>query len=222
MTINDNSINDNSINANSINDNRFEQLVDVAEGRVTGPAAEAVLEALSTDPAMADAHRWLTEFLSTTRTTALVEVPASTRAMLESLLPPRRTLADTARDTLSSIARLVRDVPAGAAFAGARGAASTRRQLLFTLADGADLALELEYHPDHLSITGQLLGGESTYDVELTSDLPTVTVASDEVGEFAVSIAPVAFLRLDLAAAGGRSSIDLTPFLDEHEQGASR
>jgi hypothetical protein len=227
MTNNDNSNNDNSNNDNSNNDNSnndilFEQLVDVAEGRVAGGEAEALLERLSGDPALHDAHRWLTDFLATTSTTTLVEVPASTRAMLEGLLPARRTLADSLRDTVGSIARLVRDVPAGAAFAGARGAASTRRQLLFTLADGADLALELEHHPDHLAITGQLLGGELAYQVELTSDLPTVTVDSDELGEFAVSLAPTAFLRLDLAAAGGRSTIDLTPFLDEHEQGATR
>jgi hypothetical protein len=208
-------------NDNSINDILFERLVDVAEGRVTGVEAEALLDQLSDDPEMRDAHQWLTEFLAISRTTALVEVPASTRTMLESLLPARRTLTDAARDTFSSIARLVRDVPSGAAFAGARGAASTRRQLLFTLADGADLALELEYHPDALAITGQLLGGELAYEIELTSDVPTVRTSSDEVGEFAISTDAVAFLRLDLHTPQGPHSIDLTPFLDEHEQGAS-
>jgi hypothetical protein len=141
--------------------------------------------------------------------------------MLETLLPARRTLADGARDVLSSIARLVRDVPAGAAFAGARGAASTRRQLLFTLDDGVDLAVELEYHHDALGITGQLLGGESAYEVVLTSDLPSMSVLSDELGEFAISTPSAAFLRLDLHTSRGQHTIDLTPFLDEHEQGAS-
>jgi len=210
----------------TINDNLFEELVDVAEGRVVGADAEAVMQRAAADPSLAAAHAWVAEFLSAAATATIVPVPPSTRTMLEGLLPARRTLTDSVRDNLrdaaASIARLVRDVPAGAAFAGARGAASTRRQLLFTLADGADLALELEHHPDHLAITGQLLGGAIAYEVELISDLPTVTAVSDDIGEFAVSVAPVAFLRLDLEAAGSRSTIDLTPFLDDHEQGEPR
>jgi hypothetical protein len=206
----------------TINDNLFEQLVDLAEGRVSGPAAEALLREVAADPALAEVHHWLSGFLSAAKDTTFTAVPASTRAMLEALLPTRRTVGEHVRDAVGSIARLVRDVPSGSAFAGARGAASTRRQLLFTLADGADLALELEYHPDSLAITGQLLGGDLAFEVELISDQPDAQVASDEVGEFTVSIPPVTFLRLDLVSASGRTVIDLTPFLDEHEQGAPR
>jgi hypothetical protein len=205
----------------SINDKLFEQLVDVAEGRVTGPEADGVLDQVAADPALADARRWVTQFLAAAQGTSLVEVPGSTRAMLESLLPARRTLADGVRDAVGSLARLVRDVPAGAAFAGARGAASTRRQLQFAMADGIDLALELEFHSDNLLMTGQLLGGELAYEVELTSDQPTITASSDEVGEFAASLPSVSFLRLDLVSADGRTAIDLTPFLDEHQQGVT-
>jgi hypothetical protein len=206
----------------TINDNLFEALIDVAEGRVSGVAADAVMSQVAADSSLAEAYRWVTEFLASAQHRSLVAVPGSTRLMLEGLLPARRTLADSVRDTVSSIARLVRDVPAGAAFAGARGAASSRRQLLFTMADGTDLALELEHHPDSLGITGQVLGGELAYEVELTSDQPTVSVSSDEVGEFAVSLAPATFLRLDLVSATGRNVVDLTPFLDEHELGATR
>jgi hypothetical protein len=215
MTVNDN------YNGNG-NDNLFEALIDVAEGRVTGAAADDILRRVATDSSLADAHRWVTEFLASAQRTSLVEVPSSTRLMLEGLLPARRTLADGVRDAVSSIARLVRDVPAGAAFAGARGAASSRRQLLFTMADGTDLALELEHRPDSLGITGQLLGGELAYVVQLTSDQPSVSVSSDEVGEFVVSLAPATFLRLDLVTATGHNVVDLTPFLDEHELGATR
>lgn len=210
----------------NIDDNLFEQLVDVAEGRVAGADAEAVLQQIAADPTLVDVHRWIVDFLATAASSTLVRVPASTRAMLEALLPARRTLAGSVREAVSSVARLVRDVPVGGAFAGARGAASTRRQLLFTLADGADLALELEHRPDALVITGQLLGGELAYEVEVTSDHPTIHATSDELGEFTISGPAVTFLRLDLVSADRRSAIDLTPFLDhhdqnEHEQGAT-
>jgi hypothetical protein len=60
------------------------------------------------------------------------------------------------------------------------------------------------------------------YEVALTSDLPAVNVVSDELGEFTATMPSVAFLRLDLQSAYGHSTIDLTPFLDEHEQGETR
>ena len=71
----------------------FEEIIDVADGRVQGDAAASVLARVQADPELHQFHAWVTEFLATSAANPLETPPASTRAMLERLLPPRRTLA---------------------------------------------------------------------------------------------------------------------------------
>lgn len=196
----------------------FEEIIDVADGRVQGDAAASVLARVQADPELHQFHAWVTEFLATSAANPLQTPPASTRAMLERLLPPRRTLADGVKDTIGSIARLVRDVPRGTAFAGARGVSGTRRQLVFSTDIGADLVLELDVDADPMYITGQLLGGSPSYTARFTGDGGAVNVAADEFGEFVTTVPAMSFLRLDLLSDDGSVTIvDLTPFLDEAE-----
>lgn len=212
------------------NDDILEQVMDVLEGRVQGDAAHAVLDRIATEPAWQQAHAWATEFLAVSASSTLQTPPPSTRTMLEGLLPARPTFADSVgdvvrdavRDAIRSFATLLRDVPAGAAFAGARGA-GTRRQLLFGIVDGTDLAIELDVLADRILISGQLLGPDpaGTIDVIGTDAGETGTsgtVRIDELGEFAIDLAATSFLRLDLTTTNHRTSVDLTPFLDAPDQ----
>jgi hypothetical protein len=196
-------------------DDMFERVIDVLDGRVHGSDAQQVLAQVSADPEWADAYHWMTEFLATAQTSKLQPVPASTRLMLERLLTPRPTLVDEIHGIVRSVARLVRDTASGTAFAGARGAATTRRQLEFKVTEDSDLVMDLDLNVDPLIVSGQLLGPVEEYQARLVSEHETIIVTSDEFGEFTASVPATTFLRLDLDGDNVHCSVDLTPFLDE-------
>ena len=192
-----------------------EQLIDLAEGRLDEAQTQQVLAQIAHDPASRDAHAWVSNFVSVSQQATLQSPPASTRAMLEGLLPQRPRLTDELARMVSYVARLIRDVPAGHAFAGARSAAiDSKRELLFDVGDGADLMLQLEMTTDAVRISGQILAGDPAWRVLLVSEHATIETAADEFGEFAASVPATAFLRLDLVADSHQSSVDLTPYLD--------
>jgi hypothetical protein len=64
----------------TIDDNLFEQLADVAEGRVTGADAEALLRQVAADRSLAEVHHWLVDFLATALFWPLMKWPSAIRS----------------------------------------------------------------------------------------------------------------------------------------------
>lgn len=195
----------------------LEQVIDVLEGRVQGDEAADVLARVASEPDWAAAHEWVRSFLESSRGATLTAVPPSTRAMLERLLPPRRTVGDDVRDVVHSIARLVRDRPGGVAFAGARGAAGTARQVHFAANDDLDIVLDLETVDGQLRLSGQLLGADTAGRVVAISDHPALAVDVDEFGEFQMTLPSSSFLRLDVVVSAHHTTLDLTALLDSED-----
>lgn len=192
----------------------LELILDVIEGRLTGERADAVMARVALEPEWRDMYGWANNFVHGSEHLTVQPVSASTRAMLERLLPTRRAATEQIGDVVRTFARLVRDVPSGRAFAGARGAAATRRQLMFEVTADTDLVLEIETTDGALAIAGQVLGEHSRIAVEITSANGVQVVALDEVGEFTISLPPTAFAYLDLLGTEPLVTVDLTALID--------
>jgi hypothetical protein len=191
----------------------FEQVVDTVEGRADDATARRVSELIVTDQEWRAAHEWVSTFRTATDDVVLAEVPASTRAMLERLLPERRSVVGDLQQLVRHVARLVQNNAAGVAFAGARGASATRRQLVFEI-EGADLVVDLACESDRVECSGQLLGARDGTALTAASDSGEIALTADEFGEFSCVVPSASFLRLDLTTATTFTTIDLTPFLD--------
>jgi hypothetical protein len=198
----------------SDNHDNLELVLDVIEGRLQGERADAVMARVAVEPEWRDVYRWANDFVHGSEGLTVQPVPASTRAMLERLLPARRAAAQQIGDVVRTFARLVRDVPSGQAFAGARGAAATRRQVMFEVTSDTDLVLEIETTDGALAIAGQLLGEHSHIAVEITSATGVQVVALDDLGEFTLSLPPTAFVYLDLLGTEPLVTVDLTALID--------
>jgi hypothetical protein len=198
----------------SDNQNHLELVLDVIEGRLHGDRADAVMARVATDPEWREVHQWATDFLAHREHLTLQPVPASTRAMLERLLPARQPVTAQIGGVVRTFARLVRDVPPGRALAGARGAAGTRRQLMFEVTTGTDLVLEIETSDDTLTLAGQLLGDLTDVEMEITSQSGVQVIRLNDLGEFTVSLPATVFLYLDLLGTDPLVTVDLTAHIE--------
>ncbi len=193
----------------------FEKLIDLVEGRLNKIDAQRLQTLIADDPAASNVHEWITNFVSIAQQSTLQSPPAATRSALEDLLPARATLADGAQRIVSYIAQLIRDVPTGAALAGARSASvDARRQLMFDVGEGADLIVQLELNGDRILVSGQVLASEPSWNVRLVGEHSSLEVVADEFGEFTTHVAASSYLRLDLVSNSHTTSVDLTPFLE--------
>jgi hypothetical protein len=194
---------------------KFEQLVDLVEGRLPHDQAQQLADEVAADPELRALHQWVSNFRSMAERTTLVPAPASTHAMLIELIPRPRRIGDAVDHVIDLVGRLIRDVTAGPAFAGARGAAlDSTRQLLFNGGDGADVAVQLNFGNDVIDISGQLLADDPAGDVQIVSDISIANPAIDEFGEFSTTIQATTSLQLQISTTAGRIHIDLTPYLD--------
>jgi hypothetical protein len=193
----------------------FEQMIDLVEGRLNEVDAQRLQTLIATDPAASNVHEWITNFVSIAQQSTLQSPPAATRSALEDLLPARATLADGAQRVVNYLAQLIRDVPTGVAFAGARSTSvDAHRQLMFDIGEGADLSVQLEMKEDRILVSGQVLAAEPSWKVLLVSEHSSLELVADEFGEFSTHVGATSFLRLDLVSDSHTTSVDLTPFLD--------
>jgi hypothetical protein len=194
---------------------KFEQLLDLVEGRLTQDQAQQLTDEIAADAELRTLHQWVSNFHSMADRTTLVPAPASTRAKLLELLPRPRRIGDAVDQAMDFVGRLIRDVTAGPSFAGARGAAlDSTRQLLFDGGDDTDVAVALNFSNDVLHISGQLLTDDTTGDVQVASDASTANRSIDEFGEFSTTIQIPTSLQLQISTTQGRIHIDLTPYLE--------
>lgn len=194
---------------------KFEQLLDLVEGRLTQDQARLRTDEIAADPELRALHQWVSTFRSMAERTTLVPAPASTHAMLIELLPRPHRLGDAVDQVIDFVGRLIRDVADGPAFAGARGAAlDSKHQLLFAGGDDTDVAVELNFSNEVIHISGQLLTDDPTGDVQVASDTSTANVSIGEFGEFSTTIQAPTSLQLQISTTSGRIHIDLTPYLD--------
>jgi hypothetical protein len=194
---------------------KFEQLLDLAEGRLTKERAQQLTDEIAADADLRALHEWVSNFRSMAERTTLVPAPTSTRAKLVGLLPPPRRIGDAVDQVIDFVGKLIRDVTAGPAFAGARGAAlDSTRQLLFHGGDDSDVAIQLNFTNDTIHISGQLLADEPAGVVQVASDTSVAHAWTDEFGEFATTIEAPTSLQLQISTTAGRIHIDLTPYLD--------
>ena len=194
---------------------KLEQLLDLVEGRLSQDQALRLTAEIDDDPELRAAHEWVRNFRSMAERTTLVSAPASTRAMLSGLLPEPRTASKAVDQLIEFVGRMVRDVPAGPAFAGARGVSlDSKRQLMFDAGDDTDIAIELHLAGDVLRVSGQLLADDPTGAVLMTTDQSTVDLVADDYGEFSTTIPLPAALQLTITTTLKRTHLDLTPYLD--------
>jgi hypothetical protein len=193
---------------------KFEQLLDLVEGRLTQDQAQHLTDEIAADAELRALHQWVSNFQSMAERTILVPAPPSTRAKLIELLAQPRRIGEAVDQVIDFVGRLIRDVVAGPAYAGARGATlDATRQLLFDGGD-ADVAVELKFSNDVIHISGQLLTDDPTGDVQVASDTSIASPSIDEFGEFATTIEAPTSLQLQISTIRGRIHIDLTPYLD--------
>ena len=194
---------------------KLEQLLDLVEGRLSHDEVLRLTAEIDADPELSAAHEWVRNFRSMAERTTLVPVPTSTRSMLTSLLPEPRPTRPTLGQLVDIVARLIRDVTAGPAFAGARGVAlDSKHQLLFDAGDDTDVTIELEFTGDALRVSGQLLADDAVAAVLLTGDRFTDQLETDENGEFSTTVPVPMSLQLSITTTSQHIHLDLTPYLD--------
>jgi hypothetical protein len=193
----------------------IEELIELLEGHVSDQEAQRILARVGADPSWSGAYTWLADFLTLANRSSLVSPPPSTRAVLDNLIPQHHPLADSLDRFVDYVGRLVRDVRAGPAIAGARGTAlDSRRHLLFDIGDDAELALQLHTTADSLVVSGQVLSDGPSRRIRLVGDDLAVDVSTDEFGEFTTTTAVTSFLLLEIIDGQRTTALDLTPFLD--------
>lgn len=193
----------------------MEELIELLEGHVSDQEAQRILARVEADPSWSGAYTWLADFLTLANRSSLVSPPPSTRAVLDNLIPQHHPLADSLDRFVDYVGRLVRDVRAGPAIAGARGTAlDSRRHLLFDIGDDAELALQLHTTADSLVVSGQVLSDGPSRRIRLVGDDLAVDVSTDEFGEFTTTTAVTSFLLLEIIDGQRTTALDLTPFLD--------
>ncbi len=194
---------------------KLEQLLDLVEGRLSADQALRLTAEIDADPELGVAHEWVRSFRSMAERTTLVPAPASTRAKLIGLLPDPSTTSNAVDQFVEFVGRLIRDVTAGPAFAGARGVGlDSKRQLLFDAGDDTEVTIELDFSGDVLRVSGQLLADDPTGQVLITGDRSTVELTTDEYGEFSTTIPVPTSLQLQITTTSQRSHLDITPYLD--------
>jgi hypothetical protein len=197
------------------NTEAMEELIELLEGHASDQEAQRILARVATDPSWSAAYTWLSDFLAMANRTSLVSPPPSTRAVLDDLIPQRHPLSDALDRFAEAVGRLVRDVRAGPAFAGARGTAlDAKRHLLFDVGDGDELALQLHTTAATLFVSGQILSDRPSRLIRMVGDESTIDVSTDEFGEFAASTAITSFLLLEIVDGQRTTALDMTPFLD--------
>lgn len=201
---------------------RFEKLVDLVEGRLTNDEAERIAAQIKSSSDLHVIHLWLRDFVAQAEQTTLVAPPATTRAALSDLLPPRNRASDARDRVVEHIGRLIRDVRAGPAFAGARGAVvDSGRQLLFDIGDDTDVMVQLQTGASEVRVSGQVLGDDPVRQLRLLWDDSSIELDTDEFGEFSTTVPTTTSLQMELASATQRARVDLTLFLDSAVHGTA-
>ena len=194
---------------------KFEQLLDLGEGRLSHDAVLRLMVEVNADPELSAAHEWVRNFRSIAERTTLVPAPAATHSMLTRLLPEPRPTGTAVGQFLDIVAKLVRDVTAGPRFAGARGVAlDSKRHLLFDAGGDTDVTIELEFIGDALRVSGQLLADDAVAALSLIGDGSTAELETDGNGEFSTSIPVPTSVQVLITTTSKHIHLDLTPYLD--------
>jgi hypothetical protein len=194
-----------------------ERILDLIEGRLQGPEAEALQLRIASEPALAEINAWHGRFQQITAPLAFAVVPTATHDALEQLLPKQHPVSDAIGKASLYVSRLLRDLSAGPAFAGARtGGRQTSRQLLFAIGDDAELMIQIEATgpgTNRRQIVAQVLAPDPVCAVQVIDASSTTAVVTDEFGQFSFELPDTTDLRLEIVGADHRSVVDLTSYL---------
>ncbi len=182
-----------------------EQLIDLAEGRLSPDEAAALRRQLADDPAARAELAALEELLSLMRSDDSVDAPEHVIARAVRL--GRRPAP--APGLLRRIAATLRSDSRGRPLAaGLRSGQGAARSLAYG-AEGWDLDLQLTPQAGRWQLQGQLLGPELAGAVTLSGGAEPVTVPINELGEF--SLPPVAPGTYRLTVSLGAGAIVVEP-----------
>lgn len=185
----------------------FEQLVDLAEGRLAEPERARLLAQLAGDPAAADTAEWVTSVIALMRSDDSEDAPDHVINRAIRLLRPA---PDAAPGLLRRIAAALRFDSAAAPLAmGMRSDQEAPRQLLFE-AEDRDLDVRIAAGAGQFRISGQILGPDEGGSVELIGAKLTVRVGLNLLSEF--TLPPVPPGRYRLVLRQGDREVETAPF----------
>ncbi len=183
----------------------FEQLVDLAEGRLAGREREQVEARLAADPDTAALAAWVAKVLGIMRSDEASDAPEhlvnrAIRLLRPAPAPPllRRLLAGLRFD--SAAQPLV---------AGLRSDQAAPRQLLFA-ADDRDLDVRITGAGGLHQLAGQVLGPDDGGSIELIGESLLVRAELNQLSEF--TLPPVAAGRYRLLLRQGQLEIETHTF----------
>ena len=171
----------------------FQELIDWAEGRLSGSAAERVTANLAeSDLGTRRTKEWIQAFLDASRQTVLEASPQAVRAEVRARFLQAALIQRQRPEWRLVVARPLFDSAARVATAGVRsgGLVHQPRHLVYTT-DVADVTVDVHRRPNdsHVDVLGQLFPNDSrpaqSFRVELSrGDTTLGAIDADELGEF--------------------------------------
>jgi anti-sigma factor RsiW len=161
-----------------------EQLVDLAEGRLTAQAADRLRQQIAADPALRAELAAIEDLIKLMRSDTSVEAPEHVIARAVRIMSKPQPAGGPGRFQ-RLIARLQGD-SAQASFAfGMRSGTGSERTLSY-VAEDWDIALQLTPWAGQWQVRGQMLGPEVAGTITLESEADPLVAPVNELGEFAL------------------------------------
>jgi len=182
----------------------FEQLADLAEGRVTDAPRRLLLEHLSTCASCSEQYAWLQRTINLMRTDDTEDAPDWVISSVVKRFRPPEPQPSALRRILASLNfDSARMQPAF----GVRSGQPVGRQLLFNAGD-FDLDLRVAPEGDQWKVSGQVLGPCDDGEVELAGTAGALRATFNELCEFVLPPAPAGIYTLLLRIRGAEVEVD--------------
>jgi anti-sigma factor RsiW len=177
----------------------YEQLVDLAEGRLDAGEAARLRALIAADPAAAAELAALTDLIDLMRSDDSVDAPAHVIARAVRLMRPPPVAPAPGAGLLQRIVAVLRGDSRQQPLAAGLRSGQAVRSLTYS-AEAWDLDLQLTPQAGRWQLHGQLLGPELAGVVELSAGAEPLAATINELGEFSLPpVAPGAYtLRLRL------------------------